>query len=434
MKKITVVGAGYVGLVTAICFADLGNDVVCIEKDDSKLNQLSRGILTFYEPGIPELLQKNLGTGKVRFTNSMSEGVAFGDVIFLCVGTPERGDGSADLSQIENASREIASSITSYRLIVEKSTVPVNTHQRVKRTIQRYAGHDVPCEVASNPEFLREGSALEDFMHPDRIIIGVESQRGKALFQEIYQDFSCPIIYTDPATAELVKHASNSFLAMKISYINMIADLCEKVGADISIVADGVGFDKRIGRSFLNPGIGWGGSCFGKDVKAFIEIAEEYGVHFGLLQETLKQNYERRKSFVRKIEDILWVNNDKVIAIWGLSFKPDTDDIRDAPSIEIVRELLKNGAQLQLFDPVAMDNFRILFPESDKVHYLGDKYDACQGADTLVILTEWKEFQSIDWPRLKKSLNLPVIVDGRNLFKPEYVRGEGFEYYSVGRK
>ncbi|NPA51796.1 MAG: UDP-glucose/GDP-mannose dehydrogenase family protein [Aquificae bacterium] len=434
--KITVIGAGYVGLVTAACFAELGNEVMCVEKLEDKLEKLRKGETPIYEPGLEGILKNNISEGRLKFTSDIEEGVDFSDVIFICVGTPQSETGKADLSQVEEASRQIAQAMDRYKLVIEKSTVPVNTHQWVKKTIKRYARKDLDFDVASNPEFLREGSAIYDFMNPDRIVVGVESKKAEEIFKQLYKPFTekgFPLMITTPATAELIKHASNSFLAMKISYINMIADLCEKVGADVKEVADGMGYDKRIGRAFLNAGIGYGGSCFPKDVKAFIKIAEDHGVDFGLLKETEKINQERREKFVEKIENILWVNKDKNLAIWGLAFKPNTDDIRESPAIDIVRELDEAGANLRLYDPKAEDNFKQLFPEKENIRYVKDKYEAVKDADALIIITDWDEFKEADLEKIKKLMRLPIIIDGRNIYEPKEVREKGFEYYPIGR-
>ncbi len=432
--RLTVVGGGYVGLTTGVCFAHLGHNVMVVEKIPQKVDLLRAGKSPIYEPGLEELLQENLKAGRLHFTTDLREGLGFSDVIFICVGTPQRPDGSADLSQVEEVARETAKLMTSYKLLVEKSTVPINTHQLIKKTVQRYIkDQNIPYDVASNPEFLREGSAIEDFLKPDRIVVGVESERARRIFEELYEGFDCPIIFTDPATSELIKHASNSFLAMKISFINMIADLCEKAGADIKLVADGMGYDKRIGRAFLNAGIGYGGSCFPKDVKAFIRIAEDYGLDFGLLREVEKINQERPIRFVEKVKRVLWSVKNKRIAIWGLSFKPNTDDIREAPSIKIVDMLLREGADLSLYDPKAMENFKLLFPEGRGISYAGDMYSALEGASALLILTEWEEFIRADLGRVKELMELPIVVDGRNIYEPEDLRAMGFEYYPVGR-
>ncbi|WPM31863.1 UDP-glucose/GDP-mannose dehydrogenase family protein [Hydrogenobacter sp. T-2] len=432
--KLTVVGGGYVGLTTGVCFAHLGHEVMVVEKIPQKVELLKAGKSPIYEPGLEELMQESLRAGRLSFTTDLKEGLEFSDVIFICVGTPQRPDGSADLSQVEEVARETAKLMTSYKLLIEKSTVPVNTHQLIKKTVQRYIkSPDIPYDVASNPEFLREGSAIEDFLKPDRIVVGVESERAKKIFEDLYKDFNCPIIFTDPATAELIKHASNSFLAMKISFMNMVADLCEKTGADIKLVADGMGYDKRIGREFLNAGIGYGGSCFPKDVKAFIRIAQDYGLDFGLLKEVDRINQERPIRFVEKVKSIFWSVKDKKLAVWGLAFKPNTDDIREAPSIKIVDMLLREGAKLSLYDPKAMENFKLLFPEGKGISYAKDPYSAVENAEALLILTEWEEFKKADLKRVKSLMALPIIVDGRNVYEPSEVRALGFEYYPVGR-
>lgn len=432
--KITVIGSGYVGLVTAACFADLGNDVLCAKKTKRGLDKLQKGISHIYEPGLTKILQKNIKEGRIEFTTDIKRAVEFSDIIFICVGTPQSETGKADLSQVEEVSRQIAQNMEGYKLIIEKSTVPVNTHQWVKKTVSRYAKDDVEFDVASNPEFLREGTAVLDFMKPDRIVVGVESEKAKQIFEELYKPFTeegYPLLVATPAAAELIKHASNSFLAMKISYINMLADLCEEVGIDVNMVAEGIGLDKRIGSQFLNAGIGYGGSCFPKDVKAFIKIAEDHGFEFGLLRETEKINAERRTKFLEKIEDILWINKSKNIAVWGLAFKPDTDDIREAPAIDIVRELHDTEANLRLYDPEASKNFKELFPQDDTITYFEDKYEALKDADALLIITEWDEFIEANLDKIKDMMRLPIIIDGRNIFDPEVM--SEFEYFSIGR-
>ncbi len=428
--RITVMGAGYVGLTTGVCFSHLGHHVLVVEKLPEKVSMLKDGKLPIYEPGLEDLLLENLSRGRISFTTSVEEGIAFSDIIFISVGTPQNQDGSADLSQVEEVARTVATHMESYKLLVEKSTVPVNTHKLIKKTIQRNAKREVDFDVASNPEFLREGSALKDFLEPDRVVVGVESERAKDIFKEIYKDIRAPIIFTDPATAELIKHASNSFLAMKISFINMIADLCEKTGADVKLVADGMGYDKRIGRSFLNAGIGWGGSCFPKDVKAFIKIAESYGVDFSLLKEVERVNSSRIKRFIEKVQDVLWSLKDKKLALWGLAFKPNTDDIREAPSIKIVSALLEHGAKVYAYDPKAMENFKKFFP---KINYGNSMYDVLKDADALLIITEWEEFVKANLFKVKNLMKLPIIIDGRNVYEPSHVRELGFEYYPMGR-
>jgi UDPglucose 6-dehydrogenase len=433
--RLTVVGAGYVGLTTAVCFAHLGNEVMVVEKLPEKVQALKRGEVPFYEPGLEEMLKENQSLGRLSFTTDLKEGLGFSDVIFICVGTPQKPDGSADLSQVEEVARETARLMEGYKLLVEKSTVPVNTHKLIKRTVERYLkrrGKILEFDVASNPEFLREGSAVRDFLEPDRIVIGVESERARQIMEALYKDFKCPIIFTDPATSELIKHASNSFLAMKISYINMVADLCEKVGADVRLVAEGMGYDKRIGREFLRAGIGWGGSCFPKDIKAFMKMAKDHGVDFSLLEEVDKINQRRAVQFVEKVKSVLWSLKDKTLAVWGLSFKPNTDDIREAPSLRLVSMLLKEGARLKLYDPKAMENFKRLYPPGKDLDYAPDMYSAVEGVSALLIFTEWEEFQKADLSKVKELMELPIIIDGRNIYDPDVVRGLGFEYYGVG--
>ena len=435
--KITIIGAGYVGLVTAVGFADLGNEVICVDKIPSKLNKLLKGVSPIYEPGLTKLLQKQIKKGKIHFTDKIEEGVNFSDIIFLCVGTPNGDTGKADLSQVEVASIDIAHNMNSYKLIIEKSTVPVNTHQWVKTVIKRYLKKDIKFDVASNPEFLKEGSALDDFMNPDRIVVGVESEKAKNIFKELYRPFvkkSIPLIVTTPAAAELIKHASNSFLAMKISYINMVSEICEKVGADVDMVAEGMGYDRRIGKDFLCAGIGYGGSCFPKDVKAFIKIAEEHGLDFSLIEEVEKINLKRRANFIKRIKNVLWIIKDKNIAVWGLSFKPNTDDIREAPSIDIIRELEKSKANLKLYDPQAEEGFKHIFPEKQNIKYFDDKYKTLKDADALLILTEWDEFKKADLNKIKENMRLPIIIDGRNIYQPKDMKKKGFKYYSIGRE
>jgi len=433
--KITVIGSGYVGLVTAACFADLGNQVLCAKKTSRNLDKLNQGISHIYEPGLDEILKRCLDKGTIEFTTDMKRAIDFSDLIFICVGTPQSETGKADLSQVEDVARQIAENMTGYKLIVEKSTVPVNTHQWVKKTIKRYSKEDIQFDVASNPEFLREGNGVHDFNNPDRIVVGVETDNARGIFQELYRPFTEKghvLLITSPAAAELIKHASNSFLAMKISYINMVAELCEKVGIDVNMIADGIGYDQRIGRSFLNAGIGYGGSCFPKDLRAFIKIAEDHGLDFGLLRETEKINTQMRERFLEKIENVLWINKDKNITIWGLAFKPDTDDIREAPSIEIVRKLYETDANLRLYDPQALKNFQNVFPENENIRYYSDKYEALKDSDALLVITEWDEFRSADLNKVKDLMRLPIIIDGRNLFESEAM--DGFEYYSVGRE
>ncbi|MBN1274280.1 MAG: UDP-glucose/GDP-mannose dehydrogenase family protein [Candidatus Aminicenantes bacterium] len=433
--KISVIGTGYVGLVTAVGLADLGHQVVGTDKIKDKIDRISLGDVPIYEPGLDALLKKNLKKGNLTFSQNMDDTIQAAEVIFVCVGTPQKEDGSADMSQIEEVSRMIAKNLNSYKVVVEKSTVPVKTSMWIKRIISLYRKTDVDFDVASNPEFLREGSAVSDFLNPDRIIIGVESDRARDLLVEIYGSFKDRILITNIDTAELIKHASNSFLAMKISYINMISDLCEKTEADVELVAEGMGLDKRIGRQFLRAGLGYGGSCFPKDIKALARIGEELGVTMSLLKEADKINAARVETFIKKLKKCLWILKDKTIAMLGLSFKPETDDIREAPSIKIIAKLLEEGAFLRLYDPKASENMKSVFPESEnRLIYVDNPYQAVGNANALLFITEWDEFKNLDWETIKKNMANPIIIDGRNIFLPEDVRKRGFEYYSIGRR
>jgi len=433
--KIAVIGTGYVGLVTAVGLAEFGHTVIGADKVAEKIEKISRGDVPIYEPGLDDLLKSNLKKGNLTFSSDLHQTIRASDVIFVCVGTPQGDDGSADMSQIEEVSRLIAENLTGYKVVVEKSTVPVRTSSWIKRTIALYKKSDMDFDVASNPEFLREGSAVGDFLNPDRIIIGVESDRARDMLAKIYEKAKDKIVITNIDTAELIKHASNSFLAMKISYINLMANLCEKTEADIEQVARGMGLDPRIGGLFLKAGLGFGGSCFPKDLKALIKIGEDLGVEMSLLKETDRVNAGRLRIFLDKIKKALWILKDKRIAILGLAFKPETDDIRDAPSIKIIRELLNEGAILRLYDPEAQANMKELYPEDRvRVTYCRSAYEAAAGANALLICTEWKEFVELDLKKIKETMANPIIVDGRNIYTPAKVKKLGFEYYSVGRK
>jgi UDPglucose 6-dehydrogenase len=396
--KIGVVGAGYVGLTTAACFSELGHKVICYDKDEEKIKKLKEGTVPIWEPGLDELIKKNIGKN-LFFTSSPYEIYPESEVIFICVGTPQSQDGSPDMSYVELCSIEISKYLdeNNYKIIVEKSTVPVKTADWIKRTISLY-NPQAKFDIVSNPEFLREGSAIHDFFNPDRIVIGTESERAKEVMLDIYNDeeFKCPKVMTDVKTAEVIKHASNSFLALKISYINMIADFCEKVGVDVEAVAEGMGLDKRIGRAFLKAGVGWGGSCFPKDIKAFIKMAKDNQISFSILEEAYKVNEARIDVFIKKIKDALWVIKGKKIAVWGLSFKPNTDDIREAPALKIIPRLLNEGALLQLYDPKAMENTKKVIPPSDQVFYTSSAYEAAKGAHAITIITEWDEFKNVN--------------------------------------
>ncbi len=429
--KIAVAGAGYVGLVTGACFAELGNDVVCVDIDESKIKKLNHGQIPIYEPGLHEMITRNLKEKRLVFTTDLKIAVKNSEMIFICVGTPPKENGEADLSHVEDVARTIAEVMDSYKVIVEKSTVPVETGSKVAKSIRDYNIHKVDFDVVSNPEFLREGSAVTDFMHPDRIVIGCESEKAKEIMQRLYAPLKAPILFTDIKSAEIIKHASNSFLAAKISFINAIASICELAGADVEKVAEGMGLDKRIGRSFLNAGIGYGGFCFPKDAEAFIKISEKLGYDFRLLKAVQEINQSQKKHFVKKIEKALWVVKGKTIGILGLAFKPNTDDMRFAPSIEIIKELQKEGAKINAYDPKASERAKEIFND---INYYSNPYEAAKNADALVIITEWPEFIKLDMKKLKSVMRNPLVIDGRNMYNPEELKKEGFKYISIGRK
>ncbi len=429
--KIAVAGAGYVGLVTAACFAELGNEVVCIDIDESKIAKLNSNIIPIYEPGLDEVVARNKNAKRLKFTTDLKKSIKDSEIIFICVGTPPKDNGEADLSYIEGVARTIADVMDSYKLIVEKSTVPVQTGEKVAKTIKAYNAHKAEFDVVSNPEFLREGSAMHDFMHPDRVVVGCESERAKKIMQELYAPLKCQILFTDIKSAEIIKHASNSFLATKISFINAVANICELAGADVEKVAEGMGTDKRIGKEFLNAGIGYGGFCFPKDAEAFIKISEKLGYDFKLLKATQEINQRQKMNFVKKIEKALWVVKGKTIGVLGLAFKPNTDDMRFAPSIDIISELQKEGAKIKAYDPQSMQKAKGILSD---VEYCSSPYDAAKDADALAILTEWDEFRELDLKKIKSLLKHPLIVDGRNMYEPEHVRKEGFTYICIGRK
>jgi UDPglucose 6-dehydrogenase len=428
--KLTIIGTGYVGLVSGTCFAEVGHQVICVDNNADKVKMLQAGGIPIYEPGLEELVKKNVAAGRLKFTASTAEGVQNSDVIFIAVPTPPQPDGSVDLSYIERVARDIAAAMTSYKIVVDKSTVPVKTGEKVAETIKRYCTAKVEFDVVSNPEFLREGFAVGDLMKPDRIVIGVASQRPAAAMKEIYTPFNAPIIVTDINSAELIKHAANSFLALKISYINAVANICEAAGANVQEVAHGIGLDDRIGRRFLNAGIGFGGSCFPKDLSAFIKISEQIGYEFKLLKEVQNINANQMERFIKKITDTLWVLKDKKIGVLGLAFKQNTDDVRSSPAIDLCQRLLKEGASLRVHDPKAMDKTKPFLPN---VTYVDDMNAVAEGCDALVIATEWDEFKQLDLVRAKKGLTHPIMFDGRNLFDPAEMEKLGWIYKSVGR-
>ncbi len=428
--NLTLIGTGYVGLVTGTCFAEAGHEVICVDKDAEKIKLLQAGGMPIYEPDLGELVGKNVKAGRLHFSNSTREGVERSDVIFIAVPTPAQPDGSVDLSFIEGVSREIAGAMTAYRIIVDKSTVPVNTGRKVAETIQRYCKAKVDFDVVSNPEFLREGFAVGDFMKPDRVVVGVASPRPVQAMREVYAPYNAPIIVTDINSAELIKHAANSFLALKISYINAISVLCEMSGANVQEVANGMGMDARIGRKFLVASLGFGGSCFPKDLSAFIQISEKLGYHFGLLKEVQQINARQMDRFFKKISDTLWVLKGKTLGVLGLAFKQNTDDVRMSPAIDLCHRLQKEGAALRVHDPQAMEKARAVLRD---VTYVADMNDVAEGCDALIIATEWPEFKKLDLEKARKNLTHPILFDGRNLFDVDEMERLGFLYKSIGR-
>ncbi len=428
--RLSVIGTGYVGLVTAACFADMGHEVVGADRDAERIRLLEAGRSPIYEPGLDDLIARGTRAGRLRFATETADAVRDSDIVFITVGTPSRAAGDADVTDVATVADAIASALPDYRLIVEKSTVPVRTGERIREQIQLLTQGAVPFDVACNPEFTREGSAIHDFMHPDRIVLGVSNERSERLLRELYAPFDCPVLVTDLATAELIKHASNAFLATKISFINAVAAICERVGADVRQVADGMGYDRRIGRAFLDAGVGYGGSCFPKDVAAFIQIAREAGYEFRLLEEVARVNEGQREALIRQLREALWVLGGRTITVLGLSFKPNTDDVRESPAITIIERLRREGAVVRACDPVAEANARRVLPD---VAYCPDPYEAARGSDALVLLTEWEEFRALDLARLRGLMRRPVLVDGRNALDPRAARAAGFRYAGVGR-
>ncbi|GIW43719.1 MAG: UDP-glucose 6-dehydrogenase [Candidatus Binatia bacterium] len=431
--KLCVIGTGYVGLVAGTCFAESGNDVICVDIDASKIERLRRGEVPIYEPGLEELIRRNVAEGRLAFTTDLAEAVRKSLLCFIAVGTPQSDDGSADLGAVIRVAAEIAEAMDGYRVIITKSTVPVGTSERIRQVIASRTQH--PFDVVSNPEFLKEGAAIEDFMKPDRVVIGTDSARARALLQELYEPFvrtEQPILFMSAASAEMTKYCANSMLAARISLMNEFANLCEKVGANIDDVRRGVGFDRRIGQHFLFPGVGYGGSCFPKDVKAVIRTAEQHGLDFRMLRAAEEVNQRQKQLLVEKVmQHFGEYLRGMRFAVWGLSFKPRTDDMREAPSITIIEALLRAQAEVHAHDPEALGEARKLF--GDRIHYHRVNYDALQGADALLIVTEWNEFRRPDFDRMKSLMKHPVIFDGRNIYDPEDMRARGFVYYSIGR-
>ena len=450
--SICVLGSGYVGLVAAVCFAEIGHKVICVDNNEAKVNQLNQGGVPIYENHLPDLLAKHLNRG-VTFTADLGPAVEECEAIFIAVGTPQGSTGSADLSYVEAVVSEIARSVHSYKVIVEKSTVPVYTNEWISRVMHRHGVDPQNFDVVSNPEFLREGTAIVDFLHPDRIVVGANSDRAADVLRRIYAPltdgsyFAQPdalpgmlspenpakLLITSAQSAEIIKHASNAFLALKISFINAVANLAESVDADIEDIAAGMGSDSRIGPKFLRAGLGYGGSCFPKDVAAFYWVAQQQGVDFQLLEEVRKINATQQEVFFNKVRAALWTLRGKKLAALGLAFKGDTDDIRDSPAIDVIRKLIDAGASISAYDPAAMERSKEVLPPSANMSYAANAYEAAEGADAVLILTDWAEFAKLDLVRLNQALRFPIMIDGRNLYKPAYMHEQGFTYVSVGR-
>ena len=430
MTNIGIIGAGHVGLVTGACFAEIGNSVICMDDDTRKIENLQKNVMPFYEPGMEAMVRQNAKSGKLSFTCNLEDGIAKSDIIFIAVGTPQKANGEADLTSVENVVRRIACALDSYKLIVEKSTVPIKTGDWISKIIKSNCKKGIEFDIASNPEFLREGAAIHDFMQPDRIVIGVETAKAAKLLKKLYKPIDAPLVVTDVKTAELIKHASNSFLSLKISYINAISNICERTGANVLKVAEGMGYDKRIGKDFLNAGVGYGGYCFPKDISAFIRMAEEVGYDFELLKAVQRINEHQRQLVVKKAKDALWNLKGKTACILGLSFKPNTDDMRESPSIYIISELQKQGVLIKVYDPQAMESAKNFL---QNIEYCQNLYEAADGSDILIVLTEWDEFKNMDLNKIKHLLKQPIIIDGRNMFDPATMKKYGLTYSGIGR-
>jgi len=434
--NITIVGTGYVGLVAGACFADSGNEVICVDIDDAKVEALKRGEIPIYEPGLSDIVERNHRLGRLNFTTSLQEGVEKSEVIFIAVGTPQDEDGSADLTHVLAVAEGIGKFMNGKKVVVDKSTVPVGTAQKVHAAIKKHTTHDF--EVVSNPEFLKEGAAIDDFNKPDRVVVGVPSEYSAKVMKDLYAPFvrtNNPILVMDVASAEMTKYAANAMLATRISFMNEIANLCERVGADVDMVRVGMGTDSRIGMSFLFPGIGYGGSCFPKDVQALIRTAQEHDAPLKIGEAVEAVNHRQKQVMVEKIVNFYGTDlSGKTFAIWGLAFKPRTDDTREAPALVVVKELLSRGAKLQVFDPEAMVSFEQRIGSHEGVSYVESNYAALAGVDALVICTEWNDFRHPDFDKIKATMKAAVIFDGRNLFKPEDMEARGFSYHSIGRR
>lgn len=428
--NVCVIGTGYVGLVTGAVFADLGNEVVCVDKQKDKVDMLNKGIMPIYEPGLEEMVVRNKNDQRMTFTTRVADGVKKSDVIFICVGTPPKPNGETDLSYVSAAAKEIAKSIDRYKVIVNKSTVPVGTGDLVRNIIETNKRQNIDFDVVSNPEFLREGSAINDTLFPERIVIGAPNKHVAMKLLELYAPLERPMLITDVNSAELIKYASNAFLATKISFINAIANVCERAGADVTHVIKGMGYDSRIGSLFLQAGLGFGGSCFPKDTDSLIHTAAKYGEDFRLLKSVVEINKRRVEHFVERMKEIAKPIKGKTIGILGLAFKPNTDDIREAKSLEIIRLLLDEKVNIRTYDPIAMENTKKILP---KLKYCESSYEAAEGCNALVIITEWNEFKLLNLKKVRDVMKRPLIFDGRNLYDPERMKALGFEYYSIGR-
>ncbi len=428
--NIGIIGSGYVGLVTGACFAHLGHHVLCIDNDLKKIAMLKQGKSPIYEPGLEQILKETIKKRTLRFSSQIDDAIKESEVIFICVNTPPKDNGEADLSYVEGVARDIARKLKTYKLIVEKSTVPVQTGQWIYKTIKAIQPKKSLFDVASNPEFLREGSAVHDILNPDRIILGVDSPKAEKILRKLYEPFKAPVLVTDLKSSELIKHASNSFLATKIAFINQVARVCDACGANVEMVAKGMGLDPRIGASFLKASIGFGGFCFPKDLAAFHRMSEKLGAPFQLLREVIDSNEEQKKYFVKKVINNLWNLNNKNIGVLGLAFKANTDDMRYAPSIDIIEMLQAEGAKIQAYDPQAMERSKTIFKN---LKFMPSAYEAIKNTDALVILTEWDEFQQLDLKKVKKLMKTPTVFDGRNLFDPKEMKKLGFQYFSIGR-
>ena len=431
--KIAVIGTGYVGLVVGACFAETGNEVACVDKDAAKIRMLNRGAIPIFEPGLEELVQRNRSEKRMTFTTKLPDAVKPADVVFIAVGTPTGEDGSADLQHVLAAAREVARAMTGYTVVVDKSTVPVGTSEQVRNVIRRETTH--PFSVVSNPEFLKQGAAVEDFLKPDRVVIGATDERGANIMIELYRPFTrtgAPIMVMDCASAELCKYAANAMLATRISFMNEIANVCERFGADVDKVRQAVASDRRIGSAFLFPGVGYGGSCFPKDVKAIIKFSSDKQYRFRILEATERVNEQQKRRLLGKLDRHFGRSlKGKTIAVWGLAFKPRTDDMREAPAVPIIEGLLERGARVRAFDPEARQTSRRIF--KSKIHYARSAYDALKGADALLLMTEWNEFREPDFKKMKRAMKHPVIFDGRNIYDPKQIRAFGFTYTSIGR-